>query len=173
MFKELLYKVMEVHRILASAYAMLPTDDERRGLQQAGHTSFAAIPVDAVPPHTGDNSVFDTFCLEELKEALTSCFSLNEEAEHLLAEISILSAGDVPEKARAMFEATWDATGAVETTRGVSADAWAGIMAMKPAISEFEAVVRAELGVTTSQPRLWRPSLLSIRRQRPLPQSGD
>ncbi|MGW6939882.1 hypothetical protein ACWGF3_12885 [Streptomyces xanthophaeus] len=168
-FKELLYKVTEVDRILGSAYAMLPSDEERRSLRQAGHTTFAGIPADAVPPHAADSSIFDAFCLEEIKEALTSCFALNEEAERLLAEISILSAGDVPARAREMFEATWYATGALESTRGSNADAWNDFVAMRPPISAFEAAVRSELGVVPPRQRYRTGRMLGLRRRHSAP----
>ncbi|MBT2368138.1 hypothetical protein J7E88_23165 [Streptomyces sp. ISL-10] len=172
-FKELLYKVNEVKRILYSAAAHLPSDAERQRLQDMGRTAFTITRASDVPPDSGDISIFDATSLEIVQEALERAFSLNEESEHLIAEISILSEGFAPSAAKRMFEFCWDATGAVETTRGTTEEAYAAILAMGPAIDIFEGAARMDLDVATEQrPTDWRRMLIARRRRRMLA-AGD
>lgn len=146
--KELLYKVMETTRILWEACAQLPNDEEYERLLQAGHTTMLNVPDGDVPPYSGDALVFSTISLEIIKEALERVHGLLEEAEHLLAEISLLSDGVVPESASIMFETAWSAAGALETTRGSRDEAFQAVIAVKEPISNFQEHVRRELGVT-------------------------
>ncbi|MGV9843637.1 hypothetical protein ACWDUB_16235 [Streptomyces fungicidicus] len=146
--KDLLYKVMETQRILWSACATLPSAEERSRLREVGHTSFAVVTSADVPPDTGDASIFDAVSLGIIQEALERVFALLEEAEHLVAEISILSEGAVPGTGKEMFEAAWAACGALETTTGSTDDAFDAVLAMKEPVEAFEHCVRVELGVT-------------------------
>ncbi|MFD7340907.1 hypothetical protein ACFV98_33695 [Streptomyces violascens] len=146
--KELLYKVKESERILWSACAMLPNEDEYARLRQSGHTTLVNVPETDVPPHSEDPRVFDVVSLEIVREALEQAFRLLEEAEHLTAEISILSEGATPTAAEDMFEVAWNAVGALETTRGTQDAAFDAVLAMKDPIAMFQAAVREELGVT-------------------------
>lgn len=84
---------------------------------------------------------------EIVREALQQVHGLLEEAEHLTAEISILSAGATPDTASVMLETAWDAAGALETTRGAQDAAFHAVLAMKDPITAFQASVREELGV--------------------------
>ncbi|MCY0962377.1 hypothetical protein [Streptomyces sp. H27-H5] len=167
-FKDLLYKMNEVKRILYSAAAMLPSDVERQRLRELGRTAFTITQASDVPPDTGDVSIFDATSLEIVQEALERAFSLNEEAEHLIAEISILSEGFAPSVAKRMFDFSWDATGAVESTRGTTGEVYEAILAMGPAIDLFESAARIDLDVA----KIERPSvlrrMLNARRRRRL-----
>ncbi|MEU8616972.1 hypothetical protein [Streptomyces sp. NPDC048623] len=157
--KDLLYKVMETERILWSACAMLPNTEERGRLRSAGHTSLTVVQGTDVPTDTGDIHIFDAVSLEIVKEALERAFALLEEAEHLVAEISILSEEAVPAAAKSLFEAAWEATGAVETTAGTTDEAFDAVLAMKDPLAAFEQCVRVELGVTkATTPRRPPPS---------------
>ncbi|MGW4030928.1 hypothetical protein ACWEFL_16670 [Streptomyces sp. NPDC004838] len=146
--KELLYKIKETERILWSACASLPNEDEYSRLRRAGHTTLLNVPQTDVPPDSDDPVIFDVIHLEIVREALTQAFGLLEAAEHLTAEISILSDGATPTAAAVMFEAAWDAVGAVETTRGTQDAAFEAVLAVKEPIARFQAAVRDELGVT-------------------------
>lgn len=150
--KELLYKVMETERILWSACASLPVVEEYSRLRRAGHTTLLNVGEADVPPHIDSRMVFDVVCLEIVREALEQVHGLLDEAEHLTAEISILSDGVTPETAKAMFEAAWDAASAVETTQGTRDEAMDAVLAMQDPISIFQVSVREELGVTTPSP---------------------
>ncbi|MGW4687685.1 hypothetical protein ACWEPM_22680 [Streptomyces sp. NPDC004244] len=172
-FKELLYKMNEVKRILYSAAAHLPSDVERQRLRELGRTAFTITQASDVPPDTGDVSIFDATSLEIVQEALERAFSLNEEAEHLIAEISILSEGFTPSVAKRMFEFSWDATGAVETTRGTTDEAYAAILAMGPAIDLFESAARIDLDVAKIERLSVLRRMLNARRRRSLSVAGD
>ncbi|WP_405680938.1 hypothetical protein [Streptomyces sp. NBC_01238] len=145
--KELLYKIKETERILWSACASLPNVEEYARLRQAGHTTLLTLRESDVPSPTDDPMVFDAVHLEIVREALEQVHELLEAAEHLTAEISILSEGATPGAAALMFETAWNAAGALETTRGTQNAAFDAVLAMKDPISAFQASVRAELGV--------------------------
>ncbi|MFD5279794.1 hypothetical protein [Streptomyces rubrogriseus] len=146
--KELLYKIKESERILWSACASLPNEDEYARLRRAGHTTLLNVPESDVPPESEDFLVFDVIHLAIVREAIEQASTLLEAAEHLTAEISILSDGPTPTAAEAMFEATADAVGSLETTRGTQEAAFEAVIAMKEPIARFQAAVRDELGVT-------------------------
>ncbi|MFF0538285.1 hypothetical protein ACWDF1_14660 [Streptomyces coelicoflavus] len=147
--KELLYKIKETERILWSACASLPNEEEYARLRRAGYTTLLTVRETDVPQPTDETMVFDAVHLEIVREALEQVHGLLEEAEHLTAEIAILSEGATPEAASAMFEAAWDAAGALETTRGSQDAAFHAVLAMKEPIVVFQASVREELGVAS------------------------
>ncbi|MHB9850839.1 hypothetical protein ACSYGO_16510 [Streptomyces krungchingensis] len=128
--------------------ANLPSEDEYSRLRQAGHTALMTVPDSAVPEESDDPTVFDALQLAIVQEALEQAFGLLEEAEHLTAEISILSSGAVPTSAETMFLAALDAAGSLGTTRGTQQATFQAVLAMKEPISRFQAAVRDELGVT-------------------------
>ncbi|MEU3526152.1 hypothetical protein AB0E62_20175 [Streptomyces sp. NPDC038707] len=150
--KELLYKIKETERILASACASLPNEEGDARLRRTGYTTLLTVRDTDVPQPTDDAMVFDAVHLEIVQEALQQAHTLLEEAEHLTAEISILSEGDTPHAANVMFEAAWDAAGALETTRGTQDAAFRAVIAMQDPIAAFQASVREELGVATPSP---------------------
>ncbi|TFV32641.1 hypothetical protein E4K10_22995 [Streptomyces sp. T1317-0309] len=98
--KDLLYKIKETERILGSAYASLPNDEEYARLRQAGHTTFFSVRETDVPQPTDDVLVFDSAHLEMLCDSLRQVYALLEEAEHLTTELSILSEGATPHARR-------------------------------------------------------------------------
>ncbi|MFG2495679.1 hypothetical protein ACGFSD_32230 [Streptomyces caniferus] len=146
--KDLLYKVMESQRILWSACASLPNESEYASLREADHTTLLAVPETDAPAASHDYRVFDVTSLEIVREALEQAFGLLEEAEHLTAEISILSDGATPTAAKDMFEAAWFAVGSLETTRGTQDEAFEAVLAMRDPTARFQAAVRDELGIT-------------------------
>ncbi|MFF7756176.1 hypothetical protein ACFZCP_44990 [Streptomyces sp. NPDC007971] len=147
--KELFYRVKETERILWAACASLPSDEECARFREAGHTTIFSVREADVPPDAGDPLIFNAGHLETIKEALLQAHELLEEAEQLTAEISILTEGATPDAATVMFEATWEAAGALETTRGSRDAAVRAVLTMKEPIAAFQASVREELGVTT------------------------
>ncbi|WP_405609039.1 hypothetical protein [Streptomyces sp. NBC_00076] len=146
--KELLYKAMEISRILWSASSTLPAPDEYERIREAGYTSFLVVGEDDVPPYDGDPQVFTSTSLEIVREDLERAHALVEESEHLVAEISLLTDGPVSESAATLFRAALFAVGEVETTRGSREEAWRGVLAMKEPMAKFQHDVRHELGVT-------------------------
>ncbi|MEU4033505.1 hypothetical protein [Streptomyces collinus] len=145
--KDLLYKIKETERILWGACAALPSEDEYAQIRAAGHTTLFAVREADVPRPSDDLTVFDAVHLAIVREALEQVHRLLEEGEHLTAEISILCEGATPDAASTMFEAAWNAAGALETTRGTRDQAFNAVLRMNAPIAAFQASVREELGV--------------------------